>query len=56
MKYCEFILLTTVTILQNLIIVMKITPEFLGIILTAIGTLLLAYVLIVVVFSKKARS
>ena len=42
--------------IQNLIIALKITPVFVGIILTTIGMLILVYIIIVVVFSKKARS
>ena len=42
--------------IQNLIIALKITPVFAGIILTTIGLLILVYIIIVVVFSKKARS
>jgi hypothetical protein len=40
--------------IQNLIIALKITPVFVGIILTTISILILAYIIIVV--SKKARS
>jgi hypothetical protein len=42
--------------IQNLIIALKITPVFVGIVLTAIGMLLLVYIITVVVFNKKARS
>ena len=40
--------------IQNLIIALKITPVFVGIILTTISILILVY--IVIVFSKKERS
>jgi len=42
--------------IQNLIIALKITPVFIGIILTTIGMLILLYIIIAIVFSKKVRS
>jgi len=40
--------------IQNLIIALKITPVFVGIILTTISMIIIVY--IIIVFSKKARS
>ena len=39
--------------MQHLIIALKITPVFVGIILITIGTLIIAY--LIIAFSKKAR-
>ena len=36
--------------------ILKITPVFIGIILTTIAVLILGYIIIVTVFSKKTRS